>query len=62
MSDKKQPDYRVFVTHQNGEGKTHYRDVGAGWKVANGGISIKLDATPIDGRCVIFPRRDDEKK
>ena len=59
----KRPDYKVLVSRQSGEGedaKTHYTEIGSGWKVSKGGISIQLNTLPTDGRCVLFPR--DEKE
>ena len=59
MAQGKRPDYRVFVTREVG-GKTYYTEVGAGWQVANDGISIRLHALPIDGSLILFPPREDD--
>lgn len=59
----KRPDYKVLVSRSNGEGegkKTFYTEIGSGWNVAKDGISIQLNANPVDGRMVIFPRGKDE--
>ena len=53
------PDYDVFVSQQNADEKTFYNRVGAAWKVARDGISIQLQALPVDGRLVLFPRKED---
>jgi hypothetical protein len=55
MSNK--PDYEVFVSRKSGE-KTYYNRVGAAWNVASDGISIKLDALPIDGSLILFPPKE----
>ncbi len=55
MSNK--PDYGVFVSRKNGE-KTYYSRVGSAWSVSNDGISIKLDALPVDGSLILFPPKD----
>ncbi len=57
MSNK--PDYDVFVSQKNGD-KSFYTRVGAAWHVANEGISIKLQALPVDGSLVLFPPREKE--
>ena len=59
MAQGKRPDYRVYVTRESG-GKTFYNPIGAAWKVANDGISIRLDALPVSGECVLFPPREDD--
>lgn len=53
------PDYRVTSPESyengNGEKKTFYTDVGRGWKIKNGGISIKLRQNiAVSGELVIF--------
>ena len=55
----KKPDYKVLVSRENGD-KTYYTEIGSGWNVAKEGISIALNALPVDGKCVLFPRKDDE--
>ncbi len=56
---KNTPDYRVTSPDSyktgNGEEKTYYTDVGSGWKIKNGGISIKLRQNiAVSGELVIF--------
>lgn len=57
MAKGQKPDYSVSVSNESG-GKTHYTTIGAAWNVAKDGISIKLQALPIDGNLVLFPYRD----
>ena len=59
MAQGKKPDYRVLVSREVGD-KTYYTDVGAAWRVANDGISIKLHALPVDGSLVLFPPSEDD--
>lgn len=54
----KRPDYKVLVSRESGE-KTYYTEIGSGWNVAKDGISLLLNALPVDGKCVLFPRTDD---
>ena len=56
----RKPDYKVLVSRQNEDKtKTYYNDIGVGWKVKNDGISVQLHAVPTDGKCVIFPMKED---
>jgi hypothetical protein len=55
----KKPDWKVLVSRENGE-KNFYTEIGAGWNVGNDGISVQLNSLPIDGKCVLFPRKSDE--
>jgi hypothetical protein len=50
-----------FCFPRNRSGKTFYTKIGSARNVAKDGISITLDATPVDGRMVLFPvkERDD---
>lgn len=61
MAQGRRPDFEVFVTRE-GNGKTYYTRVGAAWRVANDGISIRLDALPINGELVCFPPREEEAR
>jgi hypothetical protein len=58
----KKPDYNVYVTREGGDGKNHYRQIGVAWCVANGGISLKLDALPTNGEAVMFPPREEDAR
>jgi hypothetical protein len=55
------PNSDVFVSREIEAGKNFYTKIGSAWNVAKDGISITLDATPVDGRMVLFPvkERDD---
>lgn len=54
----KKPDYAVYVTREGSDGKTFYNRIGSAWRVANDGISIRLDALPVGGEMVCFPPRE----
>jgi hypothetical protein len=56
----KKPDYAVYVTREGRDNKTYYTRVGSAWRVANDGISIRLDALPVGGECVLFPPREED--
>lgn len=57
MTKGQRPDYDVFISQKNGD-KNYYTRVGAAWNVSNDGISIKLQALPVDGSLVLFPPKD----
>jgi len=55
----KKPEWRVLVSRDN-NGKAFYTEVGSGWNVAKDGISIQLNALPVDGKLVLFPKKEEE--
>jgi hypothetical protein len=55
----KKPDYGVFVSREGADKKTYYTRIGSAWNVSNDGISIKLDALPVNGEAVLFPPKDE---
>lgn len=55
----KKPAYEVFVSEKSGD-STFYTKIGAAWLVAKDGISIKLQALPVDGSLILFPVREKE--
>lgn len=54
----KKPDFEIFGSRKNGD-KSFYSKIGAAWRVAKDGISIQLDALPVDGKAVCFPAREE---
>jgi len=59
MAQGRKPDFDVFVSKEREGDKPFYTRVGGAWSVAKDGISIELQALPVDGRLVLFPRKDD---
>ena len=59
MAQGRKPDLAVYVTREN-NGKTYYNRIGSAWRVANDGISIRLDALPVNGELVCFPPREED--
>ncbi len=57
MAKGDKPDFGVFVSRKNGD-DNFYTRVGSAWNVDKDGISIKLDALPVDGSLVLFPPKD----
>ena len=60
MARGQRPDYSVYVSRKGADDKNVYTRVGAAWNVSNDGISIKLDALPVDGSLILFPPREDD--
>lgn len=60
MPGNKKPDYEVFISQKGKDNKNYYTRVGAAWQVASDGISIKLNALPVDGSLVLFPPKEDD--
>ena len=56
----KRPDYDVFISQKGKDDKNYHTKVGAAWNVDKEGISIKLQALPIDGSLVLFPPKNGE--
>jgi hypothetical protein len=61
MTQGQRPQYDVFVSREIEAGKNFYTKIGSAWNVAKDGISITLDATPIDGRMVLFPVKEKDQ-
>ncbi len=59
MANGKRPDYEVFISQKGKDDKNFYTKVGAAWNVSKDGISIKLNALPLDGSLVLFPPKDE---
>lgn len=57
----RRPDFGCFVSREGSDRKVYYTRVGSAWRVANDGISIKLDALPASGEMVLFPPREDRE-
>jgi hypothetical protein len=58
MAQGQRPAYDVFTSREVEGQSSFYTRVGAAWKVSKGGISIVLDALPVDGRLVMFPAKE----
>jgi len=62
MAQGNKPHYAVYVTREGSDGKNFYTRIGSAWRVANDGISIRLDALPVNGEMVCFPPREREQE
>jgi len=58
-SDSRKPDFYAY-TSGPGENAPLIR-IGAAWNVAKGGISITTVATPVDGKFILFPPKDNNQ-
>jgi len=51
----KKPDYKVLISREGKDKKNFYTEIGVAWKVSSNGISVHLNAAPVDGKMVLFP-------
>ena len=62
MTKTVKPDYEVFIIKEFGtseEKKSKWTKIGAGWSHKDGeGISLQLDAIPIDGKLSVRKYRE----
>ena len=58
---KRRPDFQAFTTRKHSDGqKDIWIDIGAGFLHQDGaGINIVLQATPLDGRIVLRPMKEE---
>ena len=59
MAQGRRPDFGVFVSREGADNKTYYTRIGSAWSVANDGISVKLDALPVNGEMVLFRPKEE---
>jgi len=52
------PRYQVFTSRVTKDGKTVFIKIGAAFTIKNDGLSVQLDALPINGEMVLFPPRE----
>lgn len=54
--------YNVYATtsykDNDDNEKTRYTQIGVAFKVAKGGLSIALNALPVNGQIVLFPPKE----
>jgi hypothetical protein len=61
MAQGQRPQYDVFVSREMEAGKSFGTKIGSAWNVSKDGISITIDATPVDGWMVLFPVKDKDE-
>jgi len=57
----KQPSHIAFTVEEGKNDHNHWRNIGAAWPAKDGGLSLKLNALPVDGRVTLRPREELEK-
>lgn len=55
----RKPDLNAFVVTGTRD-KPFYTKIGAAWKNKTGGYGLRLDALPVNGEIVLFPRKEDD--
>lgn len=57
----KLPSHIAYTVEDGKDDKTHWQKIGAAWPAKGGGLSLKLNAVPIDGRVALRSREELEK-
>ena len=56
MTTNKKPAFEAFTVRDGGKGKSYFTRVGAAWPTKNGGgVTLYLDALPVDGKLILMP-------
>ncbi len=61
---QKKPQRPSFIAYSVQEGKddnSHWQKIGAAWPAKGGGLSLKLNAVPLDGNIALRSREELEK-
>lgn len=54
----KKPSYNAYASGPSEN--SPLLKIGAAWDVSKGGISLKLVATPTDGKIILFPAKEED--
>ena len=57
----KLPSHIAYSVEAGKDDKSHWHKVGAAWPAKDGGLSLKLNAMPIDGRVMLRSREELER-
>ena len=55
------PSHIAYNVEEGGEEKSYWHRIGSAWENKDGGLNLKLSATPVDGRVVLRPRSEVER-
>ena len=56
MTTNKKPAFEAFTVREGSKGKSYFTRVGAAWPTKNGnGVTLYLDALPVDGKLILMP-------
>ena len=58
-NSNKKPNLYAYQVREGTDGKSFWNRIGAAWSIKDGGISIQLECTPLDGRIVCLPPRQE---
>lgn len=57
----KLPSHIAYSVEEGNGDKNHWQKIGAAWPSKDGGLSLKLNAIPIDGRIALRSREELER-
>jgi len=57
----KLPSHIAYSVEEGKDEKNHWQKIGAAWPTKGGGLSLKLNAIPIDGRIALRSREELER-
>jgi hypothetical protein len=63
FSEKKTtlPSYIAYSVEEGKDNNNHWQKIGAAWESKGGGLSLKLNALPLDGRVALRSREELER-
>lgn len=56
-----QPSYIAYSVEEGKDDQNHWQKIGAAWPAKGGGLSLKLNALPVDGRVALRSREELER-
>ena len=57
----KLPSHIAYTIEEGKDNQSHWQKIGAAWPTKGGGLSLKLNAIPIDGNIALRSREELEK-
>jgi len=57
----KLPSHIAYSVEEGVDGKNHWQKIGAAWSAKDGGLSLKLNAMPLDGKIALRSREELER-
>lgn len=57
----KLPSHIAYSVEEGNNDKNHWHKIGAAWPTKDGGLSLQLNAVPIDGKIALRSRKELER-
>ena len=55
------PSFIAYSVSEQGKDQSHWQKIGAAWPTKGGGLSLKLNALPLDGKVALRSREELER-